>query len=139
MKNYELPEEEHNKRIEEILNVVPEKSKEWLESKLAYSNEPNLRRRLREIFDKYSEIVNNFIANKKVFINRVVITRNYLTHYGEESENIVQPEKLYPYIHKLNIILLSCLLNEIGFKLEEINNMLRKYNEIFHPREPIKN
>lgn len=80
----DLPEEKHEKRKQEILEAVPDEHKDWLEGKLKYSNEPNLRRRLREIFDKYPESVDFVVGDSKKdskgFINGVVNTRNYRTY-----------------------------------------------------------
>jgi hypothetical protein len=96
MRNYELPEEKHKKRLEEVFITVPEKHKEWLEEELAYSNEPTLRKRLKEILNKYSKITGSLIKNRKSFINKVVVTRNYLTHYDSNSKGqAAKGEELY--------------------------------------------
>jgi len=121
MRNYELPEEEHEKRIEEILSTVPENHKGWLKSKLAYSNEPSLRERLNEVFDKHLEIANKCMENKRAFIQKVVDTRNYLTHYGSRLKaRAATGEELFHITQKLRILLQICLLTELGFSLEEI-------------------
>lgn len=126
-KNYELPEQEHNKRIVKILNAVPEEHKKWLEVKLAYSNEPTLRRRLKEILDNYPKIVNKFIRDKESFIQKVVDTRNYLIHYDAIlKERSVETEEIYHVAQKLKILLEACLLTEIGFGLDEIKKLFSR-------------
>ncbi len=133
MKNYESPEEEHDKRIEEILNTIPEKNKEWLKSRLAYSNEPTLRERLRGIFDEYSEIVNNFIEDKKTFIQKVVVTRNYLTHYDSSlKDQAAEREELYHITQKLKILLEVCLLAQLGFSFDDIKSLISRNRRYRH-------
>lgn len=55
-RNEEVPQEEHRKRIERILEASPAEYKKWLEEKLKYSNEPSLRKRLKEIFDSLADV-----------------------------------------------------------------------------------
>lgn len=133
MKNYESPEEEHDKRIEEILNTIPEKNKEWLKSRLEYSNEPTLRSRLREIFDEYPEIVNNLIEDKGAFIHKVVVTRNYLTHYDSSlRDQAAEREELYHITQKLKILLEVCLLAQLGFSFDDIKSLISRNKRYQH-------
>lgn len=127
MKNYELPEDQHNRRIQEILNAVPTEQREWLESRLTYSNEPSLRRRLREIFSGYSDVLNEYIENKDAFMNKVVVTRNYLTHYDPNlEEDAADGEELYHISEKLRLLIEICLLTELGFDPSEIKHLLSR-------------
>jgi len=133
MKNFELSEEEHEKRIMEILNAVPHGHKKWLKNKLAYSNEPNLRRRLKEILEKFADVLDKFIPKKDSFINKVVTTRNYLTHYDEKlKEQSAEGEELYRLTQKLKILLEICLLKELGFTSDNIKSLIsrnRRYQD----------
>lgn len=125
MNNFELPEGEHKKRIDEILSSVPLTHKGWLKEKLAYSNEPSLRKRLKEIFDKFSDVLNEFIPDKKGFIEKVVRTRNYFIHYDKTlEEKSAKGEELYNLTQKLKIVIEICLLETLGFSLDEIKNLI---------------
>lgn len=128
MKNYELPEKEHNERIKEILDAIPQKYKKWLSYKLGkYSNEPDLGRRLGEILGKCPEIVNSLIADKNNFVQKVVVTRNYLTHYDSSlKERAAEGEELYHVTQKLKTLLEMCLLTELGFDFNDIKNLFLK-------------
>jgi len=127
MKNFELPEEQHKNRIVEILNAVSHGHKDWLKNKLAYSNEPNLRRRLKEILEKFADVLNKFIPDKDFFIHKVVTTRNYLTHYDETlKEQSAEGKELYHFTQKLKILLEICLLKELGFTSENIKSLISR-------------
>jgi len=133
MKNFELSEEEHEKRIMEILNAVPHGHKKWLRNKLAYSNEPNLRRRLKEILEKFADVLDKFIPKKDSFINKVVTTRNYLTHYDEKlKEQSAEGEELYRLTQKLKILLEICLLKELGFTSDNIKSLISRNRRYQH-------
>jgi hypothetical protein len=76
------PPEEHAKRIAAILNAVPENEQKWLRDRLTYSNEPNLRRRLRELAECAGDPFTEFVGDPKRWCYVVASTRNRLTHYS---------------------------------------------------------
>jgi hypothetical protein len=53
----ELSENHHNKRILEILTAVPDQYRQWLEEKLKYSNELSLRKRMKELLGRHSDVM----------------------------------------------------------------------------------
>ena len=125
--NQELAPEEHDKRVSRILRAVPTEYKDWLQNELTYSNEPSLRRRLKELYDTFSVTLKALNANKKSFINRVVDTRNYLTHYDVDlKRKSAKGKELFIITERLRILVEMCLMKEIGFDLEEINNLICK-------------
>jgi len=128
--NFEQQEKQHEKKIEEILNAVPHKHKDWLKDKLAYSNEPTLRKRLKDILKKFADVLNKFILNKNSFVEKVVTTRNYLTHYDKTlKKQSAEGEELYHLTQKIKILLEICLLKELGFTSDNIKNLIsNKYN-----------
>lgn len=129
--NQELAPKEHDKRVFEILEAVPNEYKEWLQNELTYSNEPNLRKRLKDLYDTFSIILKSLNTNRKSFINKVVNTRNYLTHYDLDLKRKgAKGKELFILTEKLRILIEMCLLKEIGFSLEEINPLiLKRYQE----------
>ncbi len=104
--------------------------KEAWKSKMKYGNEYSLRKRLKDLFEKHQEIFKPFIENKKLFIGKVVDTRNYLTHYDKSLEkNAAKEKELYNITQKLKIIMQTCLLSELGFDSEKISKFLS--NQIY--------
>lgn len=132
MQNYELPMDKHNERICKILDAVPQEYKTWLERKLEYSNEPILRRRLRELLNNHSVTVPNFIRNRESFIDKVVITRNYLIHHDPRLEaKAAKKEKLHYITRRLQLLVDLCLLKELGFSSDEVQGFVpTKYQDI---------
>jgi hypothetical protein len=125
MSTPDLPEEEHEKRKEAILEAVSDQHRDWLEGKLKYSNEPNLRKRIKEIFKEYPESVKATVGSsgkeRDSFINKVVRTRNYRTHFDESlAEQAARGEDLHRINEKLKLLMEVCLLSEIGFEDEDI-------------------
>jgi hypothetical protein len=127
MVNFELPLNEHNERINEILNSTPEAQKSWLSNKLKYSNEPTLRHRLRELWDKTPTSISAKFGSKDSFVNVTVDTRNYWTHFGDDLKaNAATGEELYYLVVKLRILIQTCLLQELGFNPGEVELLMSK-------------
>lgn len=126
-----LSDKEYKHVYDLLMNAIPDSVKrdfrESLENKLKYGSEFSLRKRLKEIFNTYEEILNKFIKNKKVFIKKVIDTRNYQTHHDEDlRERAVSEEELYRLTEKLKILLEICLLTELGFTSKEIRNLFSR-------------
>ena len=132
--DYEPTYEKFKKFINEL--AIEPSFKEALKSKLKYGNEHSLRKRLKDLFEKYKEVVDDFIEDKDIFVNRVVDTRNYLTHYDKNlMEKAVDGEQLYYVTQQLKIVIVICLLSELGFNFKEIKNLLarnRRYKYVFN-------
>jgi hypothetical protein len=129
IRNEDISSEEHEERIRQILNNTSAKYQEWLKEKLKYSNEPSLRKRIKEIYDMLKNIryVTALIPKKKNFVDDVVNTRNYFVHYDQSLENKALKEtKLYCLIQKLKVLVEICLLKEIGFCDTEIDNIYQQ-------------
>lgn len=124
MPTTDLPEEEHERRKEEILSAVPDHY-QWLEGKLWYSNEPGLGKRLKDIIRKYPEsafpITGSNSDERGKFVRKVVDTRNYRTHFDESLEGrTARGEELYRISEKVKRLMEMSLMGEIGFGDDEI-------------------
>jgi len=129
MNNFELREEQHKKRIEEILKTIPQEYRNWLEEKLKYSNEKTLRKRLKELLSDLSDIVDNYISDKDSFINKVVEWRNSLTHPDKKLNEKPEDKELCNLSQKLKQLVEICLLKELGFSSDNIKPTFRTCHE----------
>jgi len=125
---YELPEDEHQERVDEILGTAPTKWREWLMKKLEYSNELSLRTRLKKICEMFPYVSSRLIGNReerKRFICQVVDTRNYLIHHDPKLEKTAsQGPSLFYLTEKLKVLVECCLLRELGFSNEWISERI---------------
>lgn len=123
----DFTEEKHEVRLQKILDSVPSEYKSWLEGKLKYSNELSLRKRIKILIDRFSDVLGNYIQRKH-FTNKVVNTRNYLTHYDPELENSAAKgtADFLDLIYKLHTILEVCFLSELQLSDEKIAAVMEK-------------
>ncbi len=130
MKNTELSPKQHQKRIEAIIKATPHKYQEWLQKKFEHSNEPNLRKRFDQILKSCPSGISTQLGNNKVFINKVVNTRHYWTHFDNKQKvKSVSNEELCELADKLRLLLQFSLLKEIGFEPEDAEKRILKNRE----------
>ncbi|HUT98409.1 MAG TPA: HEPN domain-containing protein [bacterium] len=126
-KNEEISIDEHNVRIREIVTNTPHEYSSWLESKLQYSNEPTLRKRLQKLFQINNSILKYTTTTKNKFINNVVNTRNYLVHRDAYLEKKALRDGELIYLNsKLKSLVEMCLLRELGFNYNQIKSICDK-------------
>lgn len=132
-------EDYYNQNVAQLINYakssLPEDFVQTIEKKLKHGNEYSLNKRLKEIINslekdsKLSLIGNS--DNRDRFIQQLVDTRNYLTHYDKsEKKKLLETtlEKFYA-IQRLKAIATLIIVKELGVKeslmLEVLENNSR--------------
>ncbi len=119
-----MPDKEFKKVVAALIDACPKNRKEWLEGKLTYSNELILRTRLKQIVDNFETF---FGSNKdrKSFINHIVNTRNYLTHYDINlKSSACRGAQLLYVCMKMECLFQLHFMKEIGFSGEQIKTIV---------------
>ncbi|NJE11887.1 HEPN domain-containing protein [Thermococcus sp. LS2] len=134
-----LPEEEYEELYKVLVGAIPDDTKrdlkERLKAYLKYGNEFSLRKRLKQIINQYKDILDEYLEDRNKFIEDVVITRNYLTHYDKElKERAAKDVELYYLTQKLRLLVMICLLAELGFDSNEIKNIVQRSAEYLNIR-----
>ncbi len=116
--------------ITEIAAHCPEDHKKWLSGRLTHGNEIIFSRRLMSIVDPCKKHIGSKKDIKKL-IRVIVDTRNYLTHYDEESKkNAVGGYELYPLCLKMEAIFQLQLLRILGFTREEVDSIYENSSDL---------
>ena len=125
----DLPEPQHTARMNAVLDSVPSEYRIWLRQRLHYSNELSLRQRIKDLVQWFQPILSGFIETK-AFVNVVVDTRNYLTHYDPTLKAKAATDlDLLDLIYKLRTLLEICFLREVGLDDDIINRVMAKQIE----------
>lgn len=91
--------------------------------------EVKLRRRITELLDKTKEAIDPLVSDKNAFIQEVMDTRNYFTHYDVRKERRAARElELYMLAETLSFMLKVCLLLETGVDITECSRILAENN-----------
>ena len=99
-----MDEAEFEGLVENLVNQCPEEHREWLSRELKYGNEVNLRKRLRGIINSFKEVIGNRTKRENL-IDKIVYTRNYLTHYDLSLESkAAQGEALWTLCLKMELL-----------------------------------
>jgi ApeA N-terminal domain 1/Apea-like HEPN len=110
--NEVIPKEEFIQLLQELIGAVPETHREWLSQQLQYSNEPSLRRRLKELIKHVREAFEPLCVNSYKWITVVVESRNRLTHHDEERKIDFQSGDLYFLSESVFVLVMLCLFRE---------------------------
>lgn len=111
--------EEYKRLLDLIADSVPSEHKSYLMQRLTYGNELSLRNRLKEIYCTLPEIIQNRIGEQKSFCNKIVNTRNYLTHYDESSKkSALSLEEMIKCVPTMTLICKVIFLLDAGFSAE---------------------
>lgn len=127
-KNEDIPKNEHKQRIKEILDSVEKgcgDHRQWIAGRLGHSNEPGLKKRLNELFKDYQDVFGGE-AIFKTFVKDSYEMRNTLVHPKGTEHSTVNMKKLYNTTEMLKIAVAICLLNVLGFKIDDIKSMMPK-------------
>jgi hypothetical protein len=116
-----IPQQAYEAIYPKIMEQIPSEQKDWFDGKLRY-NEPSLRRRLKELLSKLPWID----VGNGAFVNDTVVTRNYLIHFDEKSKDAAKSGKeLLLLTLKLELLLKSILLQELGFTPEDVESRIK--------------
>ena len=126
-----MPEAKFDQLVTALMEICPDqKTKEWLKQKMEYANELPLRKRLRQMLDPFKEYYGSAKQQKR-FIDSVIITRNYLTHYDVNlSMKAVKGEDLWRLCMKLEALFQLHFLRLVGLDVSLINNLIERNEAI---------
>ncbi len=128
--NIRLPKQQFDDLMQRILSApLSSEEKAWLTSVLQF-NEPSLRYRLKKIMDTYgTEYVEKRIPKKEQsqFIDNVLNSRNYYTHYSIDLEQkALRHKELYECTQLLFGLLVSSIYQYLGLSAKLVNKSLDK-------------
>ncbi len=98
-----------------------------LKNAIKYSNEMSLRAIVRSILNGHSRLIDQlFEYEVSKFTNKIVLTRNWYTHYNPEDENHAAKDyELHILLNKVRILFEVCLFKHIGMPDDTIITTLK--------------
>jgi hypothetical protein len=80
----------------------------------------SLQKRMTDVFNWHNEIIDIYGKYNIININKIVTSRDYYSHYIEQLEHkVLTWEELFYTTQILKVLIELCILDEIGFDLEE--------------------
>ena len=124
---------EHSSRlIEYIQKELPEELSQRIEGMLVHGNEFSLGKRLRELVNKLEPDTKKYLFgnsnDRGRFVQQLVDTRNYLTHYDkEEKKNLIDGTlEIYYTVQRLKALTTLILFKEIGVSEQVILSRIQE-------------
>jgi len=119
--------------LDSVKNIITKskgsrEEKQFILSRTNFWNRKSLRRRLKELYDSHRDELDMFIDDKNSFIDLIVNTRNFYTHYNPSLEKkIIESDHLPMFSQKIKWMLLIIILKEIGFNKDQVQKSLEMY------------
>jgi hypothetical protein len=119
---------------------TPSDLKQSLKSRLEYGNEYSLRKQLKTLASSLKERTSLLISDKMApFIDQVVNTRNYFTHYTTNLGSVdhADTQTLFLLTHRMRLFLTILILKELGVEEETIGEIIlrnQRLNFIYPPK-----
>jgi hypothetical protein len=120
-----MPPTEFNDIVQALSTACPEDKREWLEGRLKYSNELTLRIRLEQMSGPFGSLLGS-PGERKALINKIVNTRNFLTHYDKNLKSkAASGSQLLGLCMKMECLFQLHFLKEIGFPEQNIKMIVQ--------------
>lgn len=138
-----MPDDEFESIRKDVLRIIPERRRSWMEDRMRYANELSLRKRLTKMIEPFRKFYGSR-SESDSFINAVVDVRNQIVHPDPElPKSSSDTKRTIVLCAKLQSLLQLHLLRIIGMdgknieKIIEENVVLRSNlklseNDIFH-------
>ena len=120
-----MDEDKFKEVRKKLIKQCPKEERGWFAPKLQYANALTLRNR----FEKMTEPFSNFMGGeiRPRLIDRIVKTRNYLTHYDSDLESEAAKGKVLQFLcRKMDALFRLQFLKTIGFDEREIDATVDK-------------
>ena len=116
--------------VKNLIDLCPDEHKVWLATKLEYGNELSLRKRLKRIVKPFKDVIGKR-TKPEYLIDRIVNTRNYLTHYDQSLESeAAKGDELWTLCLKMELLFQLHILKFIGFSREQIDSIVANCPQI---------
>ena len=127
----QMPEDKFRNLIDTILNAVPDDGqRQWIDEKLKYANELSLRKRIQRMIEPFKDLFGK-ARKRSSFISKIVVTRNYLTHYDIRLESeATQGQALWKLYRKLEALFQLHFLQFIEMDIESIKSIAKKNKDL---------
>ncbi|MCW7475604.1 ApeA N-terminal domain 1-containing protein [Leptospira levettii] len=116
-------------QLSSICEKLTDSEAGWLKNKLKFGYEPSLHKRLEFIFDEIKSLnLEHFFVKPKKSIRKIIETRNYLTHFDKNIENLIlsHSEMVY-YTDRLALVLVFLLLKKCEMSEIALSNIIQRH------------
>ncbi|HEY8082689.1 MAG TPA: HEPN domain-containing protein [Solirubrobacterales bacterium] len=114
-------EKEHRAAIDTMIAALPDQLKDNYRKRLKYANEQTQRQRIRSIFER-AEPVASRTSGWTTLVHPLIMTRNFLTHWGEDSDDVLEGDDLLFALKRVEIVLRINLMLDLGIDPADIES-----------------
>lgn len=119
-----MPADQYATFSDNLLEIAPETTHEWLRNKIKFGNEITFKQRLLDLIEPFQSLVGGS-KRKKSITHKIVTSRNYYTHYNPDLEKDAQKGvDLLNLTYTMEALCKLIFLQKLGFSVEDIEKMI---------------
>lgn len=121
-----LSKDAHRALFKTLIKACPAEYRELIAPRLRYAHELSLSTRLQRMVDPFA-----VFFDEPAFLQKVVRTRNYFTHWDPKSKEMAATDdELWPICAKLEALFSLLLMREIGLSSDTIAHLVESNREL---------
>ncbi len=125
----DLPEREHQSRINSIIDASPPEYRGWLKMKLHFSNEVIFRKRIEELLTERKNLFEFSLQDVETHVKHITEIRNYFTHYSKkERPKSATGRNFVVYDLLMMWTVIACFLEDMGIERTKAHDLIRNCN-----------
>lgn len=123
-----FPDEVHVEAVAAMLDAVGDAQKDHYRRRLAYANQQSQRQRVRALFERAEPALWEVKSWRKNQLQDLISTRNFLTHWGDRDEKVLEDWDLWFGLNRLRIVLEINFYLDLGIDIQTIEVAIRTAN-----------
>ncbi|MDD1685935.1 HEPN domain-containing protein [Methanoregula sp.] len=136
--DYLINPDAYQQRVDTVKKVIKEHSilgnsqRKSIISLLKSGNKPSLEKRIDQLLNNYSSVSPIIIGFELHFAKTIADNRNHLTHLDPRSDvRYATNVELYYLSLRMRLLMITIILDEIGFGQEDINDIIPRISQGF--------
>jgi hypothetical protein len=125
-------DEEHEEVLSLIRTIEDSPRRDHYLLRLRHANEQSQKQRVKALFERAEEVLPEVESWRRKQLQALIDTRNFLTHWGEPTDDVLEDWDLWFALNRVRIVLEVNLYLDLGIDHQTIS---RAINVAYHGRE----
>ena len=125
-------DEEHDEVLSLIRTIEDSPRRDHYLQRLRHANEQSQKQRVKALFERAEKVLPDAESWRRKQLQALIDTRNFLTHWGEPTDNVLEDWDLWFALNRVRVVLEVNVYLDLGIDHQTI---LRAVNVAYHGRE----
>jgi hypothetical protein len=120
---------DHEAALAAMIDTLAEgRQRQHYRDRLRHANQQSQKRRVRDLFERAEQVLPEVEGWRRTQLQPLINTRNFLTHWGERSDDVLEDWDLWDALNRVRIVIEINLYLDLGIDPETIEIAIRTAN-----------